>query len=237
MKIPYKILKMKSGEEIIASVRKTKDGKLKLYRPMVFKSMVTPDIFGMMKEVFMLKNWLILSSETETIISLDSVNAILNPTKEVSFLYENEKNKDDKYAQKPKQINPEIMPKYSQDVSVKKPINEEESLHDIRKKIEEMIEDLTNFPEEDSNLKDFAKPKSHDKMVYMNMIFSPEVIVDLFKAGILDRKDFGELVNEITNTNGEGMNPNKFTGNKKDKKNFGNDWTDWNPNPESEDYK
>lgn len=237
MRIPYKILKMKSGEEIIASVRKIKDGKLKLHRPMIFKSMVTPDIFGIMKEVFMLKNWLILSSETETIISLDSVNAILKPTKEVTFLYENEKNKDDKYTQKPRQINPDIVPKYTPDALSDHPINEEKTINDIRKKIEEMIQDLTEIPEEDSNLKDVAKSKSHDKMVYMNMVFSPEVIVELFKTGILDRKDFGELVDEITNTNGEGMNPNKFTGNKKDKKNFGNDWTDWSSNPESEDYK
>jgi hypothetical protein len=45
------------------------------------------------------------------------------------------------------------------------------------------------------------------------------------------------MVNEITNENGEGMHPNKFTGNKKDKKNLGNDWTDWNPDPSSDDYK
>ena len=52
----YKILKLKSGEDLIGEVRISKDGNVKIHRPMVFKSMVQPDIFGGMKEFFMLKN-------------------------------------------------------------------------------------------------------------------------------------------------------------------------------------
>ena len=100
MRKSYKIIKMKSGEDIIADVRKTKDGKLRLYRPMVFKTMVSPDLFGGVREIFMLKNWLILSSEVKTNISLDSINTILEPTPEVSSLYEAEKIKEDKYNKK-----------------------------------------------------------------------------------------------------------------------------------------
>lgn len=234
MRKSYKILKMKSGEDIIADVRKTKDGKLRLHRPMVFKTMVSPDLFGGMREIFMLKNWLILSSEIKTNISLDSVNTILEPTPEVSSLYEAEKNKEDKYNRKPKAINlnkPQLPP----------PVNNQKeddiALDNMRRKLEQMMEDLTNIPEEESNLKDLAKPKFDDKMVFMNMIFSPEVIVELLRSGILDRKELGEMIDEITNANGEGMNPNKYTGNKKDKKDLGNDWTDWNADPHSEDYK
>ena len=46
MRKPYKILKMKSGEEIIAGVTRTRDGSYKLHRPMVFKTMVSHDMFG-----------------------------------------------------------------------------------------------------------------------------------------------------------------------------------------------
>jgi hypothetical protein len=74
-------------------------------------------------------------------------------------------------------------------------------------------------------------------MVFMNLVFSPEVIVELLRSGLLSRKEFGEMINEITNENGEGMHPNKFTGNKKGKKNLGNDWTDWNADPSSDDYR
>ena len=69
----YKIIKLKSGEELIAGVSRTKDGQYKLHRPMVFKTMVSQDLFGGMKEIFMLKNWLILSTDKQTIIPKDSI--------------------------------------------------------------------------------------------------------------------------------------------------------------------
>ena len=227
---------MKSGEDIIADVRKTKDGKLRLHRPMVFKTMVSPDMFGGMREIFMLKNWLILSSEVKTNISLDSVNTILEPTPEVTSLYESEKNKEDKYHTKPKKVDVNA-PKFPPALPSKMSKQDEIELDDIRKKLEQMMQDLDDFPEEESNLKDLAKPRFDDKMIFMNMVFSPEVIVELLRSGMLDRKDFSEMINEITDGNGEGMNPNKFTGDKKDKKDLGNEWTDWDADPSSKDYK
>ena len=44
-------------------VRLGKDGSVKIYRPMVFKAMVTQDMFGGMREVYMLKDWLVLSQD------------------------------------------------------------------------------------------------------------------------------------------------------------------------------
>jgi hypothetical protein len=198
--------------------------------------MVSPDMFGGMREIFMLKNWLILSSEVKTNISLDSVNTILEPTPEVTSLYESEKNKEDKYHTKPKKVDVNA-PKFPPALPSKMSKQDEIELDDIRKKLEQMMQDLDDFPEEESNLKDLAKPRFDDKMIFMNMVFSPEVIVELLRSGMLDRKDFGEMINEITGGNGEGMNPNKFTGDKKDKKDLGNEWTDWDADPSSKDYK
>jgi PBSX family phage portal protein len=39
----YKILKLKSGEDIIGTVRISRDGNIKIHRPMIFKSMVQPE--------------------------------------------------------------------------------------------------------------------------------------------------------------------------------------------------
>jgi hypothetical protein len=198
--------------------------------------MVSPDMFGGMREIFMLKNWLILSSEIKTNISLDSVNTILEPTPEVTSLYESEKNKEDKYHTKPKKVDVNA-PKFPPALPHRMSKEDEIELDDLRKKLEQMMQDLDSFPEEESNLKDLAKPRFDDKMIFMNMIFSPEVIVELLRSGMLDRKDFSEMINEITDGNGEGMNPNKFTGDKKDKKDLGNEWTDWDADPSSKDYK
>ena len=237
MKKPYKIIKLKSGEELIAGVSRTRDGKYKLHRPMVFKSMVTQDFFGGMKEIFMLKNWLILSTDKQTIISQDAINTLLEPTKDVTFLYENEKRKEDKTVTKAKPFRPKLPPIDLPPLPSNLSDSDQESLDKMTRNLEKMMEDMFNLPEEDSNLKDLAKPKKDDKIVFMNMVFSPEVIVELLRSGILNRKELGEMINEITNSNNEGMHPNKYTGNKKNKKNFGNDWTDWNADPSSEDYK
>ena len=230
----YKILKLKSGEDLIGDIRVGRDGNIKIHRPMIFKSMVQPDLFGGMKEIVMLKNWLMLSDDNVAVIAKESVNTIINASKDVTALYEVEKMKEDKIplpkakAKKPAKPKPNT------------PNIDENPFDFLERQIEEMIkkaEEADMIGEKESDLKDVAKPQKGDKMVYMNMIFSPEVIIQMLKTGILDRKEFGEIINEITNENGEGMNPQKYTGNKKDKKNLGNDWTDWQSDPSSEDYK
>jgi hypothetical protein len=226
----YKILKLKSGEDLIGTVRLTKDGFIKIHRPMVFKSMVTQDLFGGVREVFMLKDWLMLSEEKVASISKESINTIITASKEASKLYESEKTKDDLRPMKPKAINPSISP-------FPMPEFEDDLVNDFKKHVEDMIAKSEKMDEEESNLKDLAKPQKGDKMVFMNLIFSPEVIVELLKSGLLDRKELGAMINEITNENGEGMNPDKFTGDKKDSKDLGNKWSDWNADPNSEDYK
>jgi hypothetical protein len=230
----YKILKLKSGEDIVGDVRVGRDGNVKIHRPMIFKSMVHSDLFGGMKEVFMLKDWLMLSDDKVAVISKESINTIVNASKDVSVLYDAEKMKEDTL--------PPLKPKSKKPSKSSTPVsNLPDNPFDILEKhIQEMIENAEkqdSIREKESDLKEFANPQKGDKMVFMSMVFSPEVIIKMLKAGILDRKEFGEIINEITNENGEGMNPQKFTGNKKDKKNLGNDWTDWPADPSSEDYK
>ena len=231
----YKIVKLKSGEDIIGAIRvSSKDGSIKIHRPMVFKTALSQDLFGSVKEYFMLKNWLVMSSDKVVVISKDNVNAIVSASPEVSKLYDLEKMKEDA---NPKKFKPKIVedPKIDSPEPPDAPLSD--SLNDLKNYVEEMMREVDKMPEEESSLKDVAKPKKGDKMVYMNMVFSPEVIVELLRTGIISRKEFGEMINHITNENGEGMNPQKFTGHKKDKKNLGNEWTDWNADPSSDDYK
>ena len=224
----YKIIKLKSGEDIIGTVRANKDGSIKVYNPMIFKSVVQSDLFGNMKELFMLKNWLLLSDDKLAVIHKDAINTIIGASKDATSLYEMEKIKKEMPKQKAKK--PETT----------KPPHTNDGIDPfdlIEKHIQDLLEKGEKSYEQDSNVKDLAKRKPDDKMVFMNMVFSPEIIVELLRSGILDRKDFGEMLNQITNENGEGMNPQKYTGNKKNKKDMGNNWTDWNPDPLSDDYK
>jgi hypothetical protein len=159
------------------------------------------------------------------IISKESINTIINASPEVCQLYDVELMKDQKSTlpkQKAKKLPPNPM---------------KDPFDFLDKHIQDMLDKVDKKYEDESNLKDLAKPQKDDKMVFMNMVFSPEIIVELLKSGILDRKEFGAMINEITDENGEGMNPQKYTGNKKDKKDLGNKWTDWNADPSSEDYR
>lgn len=226
----YKILKLKSGEDLVGLIRASKDGMIKIYRPMVMKSMVSQDIFGYMKEVFILKNWLTLSDDRIAVISKDSVNTIVNASKDVSELYEMEKLKQDTTPSRKVKTNMPPISKTTEDL-------DNDFIQSLTKQLEDMLHQDAKSDEKESNLKDLDKPKFDDKMIFMNMVFSPNILIEMLKNGMLDRKEFGEMVNEITNGNGEGMNPQKYTGNKKDKKNLGNDWTDWPADPNSSDYK
>jgi len=224
----YKILKLKSGEDLIGTVRVGKDGIVKIHRPMIMKTVVSGDAFGNVREYFVLKNWLSLSDDKVAVLSKDSINTIVGAAADVSELYDMEKLKQDATPKKRGKVtlNP-LTPNMGDD----------SAFEDIAQTIQEIIKQTEKEPEHDSNTKDLAKPKFNDKMVFMNMVFSPNVIIEMLKNGMLDRKEFGEMINEITNENGEGMNPQKYTGNKKDKKNLGNDWTDWPANPDSSDYQ
>lgn len=229
----YKIIKLKSGDDLIGTVRVTKDGTIKIHRPMIFKSVVTQDLFGGMREVFMLKDWLMLSDVKIAAISKESINTIIPASADAGKLYEAEKHKLDNKPAKPKKGSgfPFPFPPMPDGTS------DEDLINDFKKHVEDMLDSSMKNDEMDSNLKDLAKPQKGDKMVFMNLVFSPEVIVQLLKSGLLDRKELGEMINEITNENGEGMNPEKFTGDEKDQKDLGNKWTDWPADPNSEDYK
>jgi len=228
----YKIVKLKSGEDLVGTVRVGRDGTVKIHRPMVMKSMVSQDLFGYMKEIFMLKNWLALSDDKVAVISKDSINTIVSASQDVSALYDAEKVKQDTIPTKKVRSNMPPLPSRREDEQLSN-----DFINNLTKQLEDMMDQVDKRSEIDSNLKDLDKPKFDDKMIFMNMVFSPNIIIEMLKNGMLDRKEFGELINEITNENGEGMHPQKYTGNKKDKKNLGNDWTDWPANPDSPDYK
>ena len=222
----YKIIKLKSGEDIIGTVRISKDQNVKIFKPMIFKSVVQADLFGGMKELVILKDWLLLSNDKFAVIKSDAINTIVNASEEASILYDVEQQKENikPTKQKAKKADP-------------KPQDGIDPFDILDQHIKEMLEKSEKMYEQDSNVKDLAKRKPDDKMIFMNMVFSPDVLVEMLKTGILDRKEFGEMINEITNENGEGMHPNKYTGNKKDKKDFGNNWTDWHPDPSSDEYR
>ena len=95
MKKSYRILKLRSGEELIAGIRGESNNKLILERPMIFKSLFIPNPFGKQKEITILKNWLSHTNEIQTEIPKDFIATYLTPDNDVVELYNLEKEKQD----------------------------------------------------------------------------------------------------------------------------------------------
>ena len=92
---PYRILKLKSGEEIITKILGQQKGKLILERPMIFKTLHMMDGLGRQKEITVLKDWLQFTDEITIDIPKDYIAIFLKPDKTSSELYDLQKEKED----------------------------------------------------------------------------------------------------------------------------------------------
>ena len=58
MNSSYRVLKLQSGEEIIAKIKGREKDKVVLENPMVIKTTIKTNVFGNSQEVVFLKDWL-----------------------------------------------------------------------------------------------------------------------------------------------------------------------------------
>ena len=94
-KTQYKIMKLKSGEEIIARISGSTEKKITVERPMCFRSLMVQDYYGTPKEILVMKNWIPLSVENKIEIPKDHIVSFMNPNPDAILLYETEKEKED----------------------------------------------------------------------------------------------------------------------------------------------
>jgi len=100
----YRILKLKSGEEIITKLVESEKGKLSMEFPMAFRTMLMTDPYtGSQKEVTILRDWISYTADKFIKIPRDLVISYSTPLKEAIFLYEKEKEKKQSDT-KPKSI-------------------------------------------------------------------------------------------------------------------------------------
>lgn len=244
-KIKYKIMKLKSGEEIISQIINSTRDKLILDKPMCFKSIIMQDYYGNPKEILVMKNWIPLSLENKIEIPKDFVLSYMTPNDDAIKLYEGEKNKE-KHKGKISDVKNELP---SDDEEFKKMLK---YLSDNTQKLDDIMNNAEPPDKEENEPK---KKQSKEDMVFMNMMFPPEMLIDLIESEILDPELFGEMYQDMKKnmkkkpkpTNSakkkESKKPikenqtDKYTGDDKNHKDYGNRWTDWNPDLSSEDYK
>jgi len=229
MKTPYRILKLRSGEQL-TRIRGEEKGKLILERPMIFMTRTMMDPYlGRQRELTILKNWLSHTNEIHTKIPKDHIATFLIPNSDIIELYTLEMEKED--------IDP-ITPKLT-DVSNLmnggEP-NEQKTLGNMNPdEIENLIDMMKDAIEENPDLindiedmeEDMLPPKTKN-FITMTMMLPPEALLSLVDAGLIDHEDVLDL---IENLNGS-VNRKKYTGDdeeRKESEDFGNLWTDWSP--------
>jgi len=97
-KTSYRILKLVNGDDIIGEITESSSKKLALYRPFQMKVITIADADQsslFQTEVLMMRNWLSLTNEINSIIARNHVISISIPKESIIKCYEEEKKKED----------------------------------------------------------------------------------------------------------------------------------------------
>jgi hypothetical protein len=200
----YRIMKLRSGEQIITEI-KSSGKKFRVKRPMAMRSGVAMDPLGGQKEFIILRDWLQHTQEIETSIPEDFIVTILRPSKEMSEMYDEEKEKAD--------VNP-IM-------SSNMDIFNSTSFEELKKTIQDELDNLDDMDERYSNTL-----KGKDEFIMMSLSLNFETLKKLFDVGVITEEDFSEIARGFGETNHE-----EISGETKYTKGDGTEWTDWSPFP------
>ena len=198
-----KILKLKSGEELIAKVIKKENDLLFLNFPMVFKTLVIPDPYsGMQKEITVLRDWISYGNENEITIPSDYILTLTGADEDAIELYTKE-----------------IEKKMSDDSPKRKLKNYGEAKKDLQKELEDMLDEIDDSANED------ISPKTTFGMIPLNEDLFRELMKSL--GNIEEGVDFEfDLMFPP-----EEINSDESTEDQLNHPDFGNRWTDWSSNP------
>jgi len=201
----YRILKLRSGEELIAVVSGKTSQEIKLNRPMQLRltTLHDPLTGSVVKENWTMRNWIPNAVENDCMIPLDFIVYSLEPNDESIFQYELEKEREDNPPPPKKAVS-----------------NEGSSLV-----LEQLFRQLgMDIPEEQDTKKNKnnISPDKLDEFVMMNFTMSKELFSKLMEEGVFDEEeipfdDFGFDEEEEPDRN-------------PDSEDWGNKWSDWPDN-------
>ena len=237
----YKIIKLNNGDEIIADV-KHNDDHIVVENPMLFLYSTMSDANGISVDVTFLKDWLSNSDNKTTTVKNDRIVIMTDASEKCSKIYEQQKTNEikkeettemsaEEFLQQMDKMVSEIMENsmpesFSQDDKFD---NYESFLESEEKKYHQRKRKKKRKKESDiSNM--IPKELRDRPMIYLNMIIPPEAIMNLISSGVLDADVIQKIIDET-------KKKNNFTGDEKSRGDFGNKLSDWNPDPQSDDYQ
>ena len=199
----YKVLKLKTGEELITTILRVEDGIIELRCPMVFKSGIYPNpLTGTQKEITILRDWIENTSDSSVSIPSSFILSFSSADSEAVELYEQEleRKKESKKKRKIKKID---------DITKK----------DLQKELEDLLDEAENKNNPNTTMFGMI-PISEDFLKEMM-----ENIENLANGEVEFEMDFSFMFPS------EEMNPDVSTEEEYNHPDFGNRWTDWSSNP------
>lgn len=235
-----KILKLKSGEEIACQVLEENESTVKIFQPMIFRVVSSFDDHGNPCDVTTLHDWLVNTDDKNVSLPMSHITFISEPNKSTKKLYQLESVKEfdknnfkttiqENKVENNMQINTkdaDLFGEFLQDL-----IDSASKMEKWNKTEEPPIAPKRKR----KSKKDVLPPDMVDEseldrhMIMMQMYIPAEAIMNMVTSGILDPKVLLNMIKEVKKRN-------KFTGDEKDRGDFGNKLSDWNPDPKSDDY-
>ena len=238
----YRILKLKSGEELITKITSSKSNKLIIEKPMIFKSTTVTDAYGRPKEITVLKDWLLYADHKETSIPKDFVASFLKPDLDVLELYQLEKKKDEEQKKKNR-----IIKRPNKDTINKKNIdaeNEFDSIMNILNKyknkddiVDKIMDNIENMSDEEFQEMQESQENDFENYITMNIVLPPEALLSLVDSGLIEEEEIMRMIRALKSQAEFQSNMNNnimdyYNSRNKNYKNDGKDWKDWSPFPE-----
>ena len=231
----YRILKLRSGEELITRITGKQRGKMILERPMVFRTMMVHDGLGRPKEVTILRNWTPNTNDIHTKIPEDHVATFMTPSIEAVKLYELEKDQEDRIESNIiAQPLPHEKPKPSDMMSMLESlIRIKEDMEDLEEEREDLLDDIETTDQELDELDELDEEEQNMMdMVTMTMFFPPELLTKMINSGLINPKHLGEILREVQKTDGKFSSMSDLYTGDQERDDLGTQWTDWSSNPE-----
>lgn len=230
------ILKLRSGEEIACQILEETESNIKVFQPMVFKTISSLDSTGRPFDITTLQDWLVNTDDKNVLIPQDHIAFKSVPNDDTLELYKMESYQFDKSIMKTdvkediklndNTLSNDVFATFLEDL-INSSMNSKNSYSDSPKK---------RSKKSKKKQKDYLPPDMQDEteldrhMIMMQLYIPAESIMNMITSGVIKPQVLLDMIEEIKKRN-------RFTGDEKDRKDFGDKFSDWNPDPNSEDYK
>ena len=186
METTCRLFKLRSGEEVLGLLSIENESTVRILKPMVIKTHLTPDLMGVTKEITVLRNWLEFTDSESIDLPRDHIASMLMPSESTVLLYQKSVITEEKYKNNFKEKLEPI-----DDI-----LNDPSSLHQV-------LEELMKFDDKKDKKEDQDIQKGHPMppmpfpfmgmSSHVGMFFAipPDIFEEMVENGILDFDFFG----------------------------------------------